>query len=103
MADPTQEMTDPAVAPVDDAAADTSGGFCIEIKVSSSGEIKVGVESLADEQSEEGGESADEYQTVGSFGEALRLAKEIFTHAGSMADAGASQDEMSAGYGKAGA
>lgn len=96
----------PEMGGEDDAAADASQGYCIEIRVDADGKIKVGVESLADEQAEEsqGGEPAEsedseEYQEVGSIGEALRVVKDIYTNAGNMQDMGANESEMDSGYG----
>lgn len=98
----------------DSGDTDASKGYCIEIRVGADGKVSVGVESLADEQSEEagtgegaeGGEGSgdDDYQPVDSFIAAIKLAKEIYAHAGSMSDMSASQDEMNSGYSaKAGA
>lgn len=110
MMDPAAGAADPAATAVaQDGALDTSGGYCIEVRVDADGKIKVGVESLADEQAEDaqGGEPAaegddndnEQYQEVGSIGEALKLVKQIYAGAGEMQDMGAGMDEMSAGYG----
>lgn len=80
---------------------DTSGGYCIEIMVSADGSVSVGVEPKSAED-EEGDD--ENYQPVDSFAAAIKLAKEIYAHAGNMQDMGAGMDDMSAGYGaKAGA
>jgi len=99
MADPTQ-ATDPSTD-TDDTSPDMSGGYVIEIRVSTDNKISVGVEPLAEEDQEESGEGegSDDYQPVASVGEACKLVREIVAHAGQMADSGADSDAMAAGYG----
>lgn len=105
MMDPAAGAADPTAGAQDDAP-DTSQGYCIEIRVDADGKIKVGVESLADEQAEESqgaepaeGDDSEQYQEVGSIGEALKLVKQIYSSAGEMQDMGAGMDEMNSGYG----
>jgi len=104
MADQMTDQTDAATG-ADTGEGDTpdaSGGYCIEIKVGADGKVSVGVEPQSAEDSE--GEDEENYQPVDSFAAAIKVAKEIYAHAGNMQDMGAGMDEMSAGYGaKAGA
>lgn len=96
-ADQMDQSTD-----TDDTSTDMSGGYCIEIRVDSQGKMSVGVEPLAEEDKEEGGEGegdGEDYQPVASVGEACKLVREIVAHAGQMADTGADSDAMAAGYG----
>lgn len=91
--------TDPSQATP--APDDMSNGFCIELTVKPDGSMTVSVEPASEEQSEEG-ESEEQAQSVPNLQSAFKLIREIIDHAGQMADAGQGQDEMSAGYGKAG-
>jgi hypothetical protein len=99
MADQDMMADDQAdqAADTDEATPDTTAGYCIEIHVSPDGKVSVGVEpkSAEDEETDE-----ENYQPVGSFAEAIKLAKEIYAHAGNMEDVAAGQDDMAAGYGK---
>jgi hypothetical protein len=81
-------------------APDMSAGYCIEIKVSGDGKISVGVESAAAEASEEGAESGqdEDYQSVPTIGDAVRLVREIYNHAGSLQSDSAGEDQMVSGY-----
>jgi hypothetical protein len=103
---------DPSMAPPDDSGAsedpsedagmDMSQGYCIELRVKADGTMTIGVEPLAEEQSEESGESGedDDTQPVSSLGDAIRVIKDIVAHAGDISDMQGSQDAMSSGYGK---
>ncbi len=84
---------DPAAAP---AAPDMSKGFCVEICKLPDGTYTVSVEPLPEEALEQG----EETQSVGNMAEALKLAREILMHDGSMGDANAGADEMNAAYSK---
>ncbi len=94
-----------AQPPDDQAAApDMSAGYVIELRCAPGGKFSLGVEPMAVEQGEgegvEGDGESGEYQSVQSLPEALKLIREIVAHGGEVADMTASQDEMSAGYGK---
>lgn len=99
--DPTM---DPAAGEAQEPPEGHSSDYVIEIKVSGQG-IQVGVESADDEMKEEqgageGGSDEENYQTVQSIGEACRLIRQIYAHAGAMQDSGADQAAMEQGYGK---
>lgn len=107
MADPT--MTAAPAAPMgaetaappmsDMGALEPSGGYCIEIRVDGSGQMKVGVEPAKPEEPEEGEEGEEEsYQPVGSLQEAFKLVKQIISSQGTMEDQGTAQDQMNAGF-----
>lgn len=100
MADmPDPAMEDAGAPSADDAAPDMSGGYCIELRVSADGKISVGVEPLAAEEGEEGGGASEEdYQQVPTIGDAVRLVREIYNHAGSLQSDAAGEDQMAAGY-----
>lgn len=101
MADPTMDETAaPAGDMPEDAAPDMSGGYCIEIRVDGQGKLSVGVEPLAAEASEEGAEGGQDesYQSVNTIGDAVRLVREIYNHAGSLQADTAGEDQMAAGY-----
>lgn len=103
MADMTSQADDTAGMQddtQDSDTPDTSGGYCIEIRVGADGKVSVGVEPKSAED-EEGDE--ENHQSVDSFAGAIKLAKEIYAHAGSMQDMNAGMDQMSAGYGVKGA
>lgn len=109
MADPTQVPADPAAAApaAPDAPDDMSQGYVIELRCMPGGKYSIGVEPMAEEQGEESAgapgaspePAGDDFQPVANIGEAMKLIREIIAHAGQMTDTGASQDEMSAGYG----
>lgn len=120
------DMMQGAPAPTGEDSAmpppEAQGGFVIELRVTADGKMSIGVEPMGEESAEDsappptppaGGppgmppspppaEPEDNYQPVASLGEAMKLIREIVMHGGESADAGASQDEMSAGYGKDG-
>lgn len=106
MIDPAAQQApvaaDPTAAPAPDQAA--QGGFCVELYVKADGSMSVSVEPGKAEAAEDAGdpEGGEASQPVGNIGEALKLIREIVTHGGQPTDMAASQDEMSAGYGKAG-
>lgn len=77
------------------AGDDTSAGYCIEIRVTADGKMSVGVEPLAEEQDEEGG-NAENYQPVGSIKEAMQKVMEIYQNDGAQ---DTSDDDFNAGYG----
>jgi hypothetical protein len=80
-----------------DGSPDASSGYCIEIKVDSQGNMKVGVEPSSDEEGED--DNDDDFQEVDNLQQAFKLIKEIVSHAGNMADMTQSSDEMDQGYG----
>jgi hypothetical protein len=107
MADPMQAPPPPP-APTEAPAA--PGGYTIELKVSADGKMSVSVEPDVEEAGEEAGVTPppdgaapvppeDDSQDVASLGEALKLIREIVMRGGEQTDMGASQDEMSSGYG----
>jgi hypothetical protein len=81
---------------------DMSNGYTIELCVKPDGSMTIGVEPIAEEQSEESGESGGDGDTqpVSSLGDAIRVIKDIVAHAGDISDMQGSQDAMSSGYGK---
>lgn len=74
----------------------STGSYCIEIKVSADGSIKVGVEPQEEEMQEE--ESGEQYQDVPDIKAALQLAMEIFSGAGQMGESSSDQGQMNAAY-----
>lgn len=99
MADPMQDATMQQGA---DQDMDMSGGYCIEIRVMPGDKVSVGVEPIADEMKEEGATPGGEedYQPAPSFMAALKIANDIYKHAGQINDAASGGNEdMSAGYG----
>jgi hypothetical protein len=98
-------MSDPTAGGGDTSedSGSLSNGYTIEIKVGGDGKISVGVEPNAEEAAEEGGEDGaeggDDMQPVGSFKEAMKLANDIYTHAGNIQASGAGASDMSSGYG----
>jgi hypothetical protein len=89
--------------PAEDAGMDMSNGYTIELTVKPDGSMTIGVEPIAEEQSEESGEAggdAEDTQSVSSLGDAIRVIKDIVAHAGDISDMQGSQDAMSSGYGK---
>lgn len=89
----------PADQPMDDqGGADASAGYEICIKVSADGSISVSQEPLdmAQEQSE--GPEDEAAQQVGSIGEALKAALQIYQQSG----APTGQDQLQAGYDQSG-
>lgn len=102
--DPSMQATPDPAAPVE--APEASGGFVVELKVTADGKMSVSVEPMTEEApaapSADGTAPAapeEDSQPVASLGEALKLIREIVTHGGEQTDMGASQDEMSSGYG----
>ena len=105
MATTPDPMMDDPNAPAGDAdegaAPDMSGGYCVEIRVDAQGKISVGVEPLAAEAQEEGAEGGGDdegYQSVNTIGDAVRLVREIYNHAGSLQADSAGEDQMAEGY-----
>lgn len=100
---PAQSDADDS-ADTDAAPSDSAGGYCIELRVTADGKMSIGVEPLAEEQSEEGAEDGsgegddDNYQPVASLGGAIRLIKNIVAHAGDKTDMTAGQNDMDGGY-----
>lgn len=76
-------------------ASPMSGGYCIEIRVSPDGKIQVGREEAAEENAEAEDTS---YRPAKSFGDAVRMAMEIYENNGDMA-AGDAQAQFDEGYG----
>ena len=88
---------DPAMDEAEPAAEPSTGGFCIEIKVSADGSIKVGVEPEA-EETEEDAQGGEDYQDVPDIKAALKLAMQIFSGAGQMGASSSDQGQMDAAY-----
>ncbi len=90
-------MDDMQAAPSTDSAAaaapTTGGGFVIEIYVMPDGTMSVMSKPLAEEIEAEG-EEAGKGQPAKSFGEALKLALQLYQAGGSTGD-----DEFAEGYG----
>jgi len=72
-----------------------SGGYCIEIRVSPDGTIQVGREDAAEENSEA---EDTNYQPAKSFGDAVRMAMEIYENNGEVSS-GDAQSQFDEGYG----
>lgn len=83
--------------PEEGASETTSGGYTIEIEVTADNKISVSVEPEAPEGGAEG-EAEGDAQQVASFGEALRVCKDIYAHAGEMQDTSGSAGDMESGY-----
>lgn len=111
-ADPSAAPPDPTAGIAAPDAGAASGGFVIELHVKADGSMSIGVEPEAAEAAEApgapgadpsmgdgGGASPDEdTQPVPNLAAAFKLIKEIVTHGGQMAEAGAGQDQMAGGY-----
>lgn len=83
--------------PEEGASETTSGGYTIEIEVTDDNKISVSVEPMSSEGGAEG-ETEGDAQQVESFGEALRICKDIYAHAGEMQDTSGSATDMESGY-----
>ena len=91
---------DPAEAP------EAEGGYTICLKVTADGQMSVSVDVDGPDESDEAGapepDGDETAQPVPNIQAAMKLIKQIVSHAGQMADAGADESDMSSGYGKAG-
>lgn len=97
MPDPSMEVPAAPMGDEAEAAPDMAGGYCIELYIGSDGKMSVGVEPKAAEDAE--GEGAEETrQPVNTIGDAVRLIREIYNHAGSLQADSAGEDQMAAGY-----
>lgn len=81
-----------------DPSMDISQGYTIEIRVQGHA-VSVCVSPMPADGKDGDQDDSENYQQVKSFGDAMRLARDIYTHAGDMENAtSGSMSQMSNGY-----